>query len=392
MLIFMSQGSTITNPTKHIHAERIVGLDLLRCLAISGVLLSHSLYFIYPHVPALNLGVLGSYHLYHLGHLGFYGVELFFVLSGFLIGGLLIRQESHLSRSSELTRFYLRRWFRTLPNYYLFIIINGILATVFMPGIINQGKLIAYGLFLQNLFSANLNFFLESWSLAIEEWFYLIYALLVFLFLRIKRSDKNAYLYVGIVLYLISTLSRVLFALHASNTWETAQREIVILRFDALMTGVLTAWLFKNYPNKFNNLSRLSLWGGIIILIGCYGTLYLSPEFNAGFFAKTFRFNCVSLGFALLIPSANKITVQAHNIISSCIESLARWSYSMYFVNLPLMYFVKMYIFPNNQFTASQGWAAFITEILGTILISAIIYNFYESKLTNLRERFSFSK
>ena len=133
MLIFMSQGSTITNPTKHIHAERIVGLDLLRCLAISGVLLSHSLYFIYPHVPALNLGVLGSYHLYHLGHLGFYGVELFFVLSGFLIGGLLIRQESHLSRSSELTRFYLRRWFRTLPNYYLFIIINGILATVFMP-------------------------------------------------------------------------------------------------------------------------------------------------------------------------------------------------------------------------------------------------------------------
>jgi peptidoglycan/LPS O-acetylase OafA/YrhL len=392
MLTLMSQESPIFTPVKHIHAERIVGLDLLRCLAISGVLLSHSLYFIYPHVPAINLGALGSFHLYHLGHLGFYGVELFFVLSGFLIGGLLIKQESHLSGSKELIRFYLRRWFRTLPNYYLFIILNGVLASVAVPGILNQSKLIAYVLFLQNLFSANLNFFLESWSLAIEEWFYLIYALLAFLFLRNKRSSKYAYLYVGIVLYLISTLGRVLFALDESNTWEIAQREIVILRFDALMTGVLGAWLFRNYPTNFNNLARLSLWIGLIILIGCYGTLYLSREFNAGLFAKSFRFNCVSLGFALLIPSASRIIVQSPNIISSCIESLARWSYSMYFVNLPLMYFIKMYIFPNSQRAASQGWYAFVTEIIGTILISAIIYNFYESKLTNLRDRFSLSK
>ena len=56
-----------------------------------------------------------------LGHSGFYGVELFFALSGFLIGNLLIRAGSALAQPDHLVTFYIRRWFRTLPLFWLFI-------------------------------------------------------------------------------------------------------------------------------------------------------------------------------------------------------------------------------------------------------------------------------
>ena len=130
----MTQALDRTTLTRGNNEHRLIGLDLLRCFAIGGVVLSHSLGFIYPYVPAVNLGFLGQLHLYHLGHLGFYGVELFFVLSGYLIGGLLVRQGEELSKVTELKRFYLRRWFRTLPNYYLFLGINFILTGTLMGG------------------------------------------------------------------------------------------------------------------------------------------------------------------------------------------------------------------------------------------------------------------
>lgn len=90
--------------------DRKIGLDFLRCLAIAMVLLSH----VGSLAAALWPGILFR------GFLGFLGVEIFFVLSGFLIGGILFRQDAYLAGSRGLIAFYLRRWFRTLPNYYLF--------------------------------------------------------------------------------------------------------------------------------------------------------------------------------------------------------------------------------------------------------------------------------
>ena len=112
---------------------RIIGLDVLRALAIGGVVLSHGLVFLYPHVPALELGG-ARLGLYHLGHSGYYGVELFFVLSGFLIGGILLGVGPRLAGGAELLRFYCRRWFRTLPNYYLFLLVNIAFLLWIFPG------------------------------------------------------------------------------------------------------------------------------------------------------------------------------------------------------------------------------------------------------------------
>ena len=187
--LISSQGSTsidaasIDNfPTvvSRTHSPRVFGLDLLRSIAILGVLFAHYFVVLYGHVPALRV----------LGHGGFYGVELFFVLSGFLIGGILMRSGSDFGRTAKIGVFYIRRWFRTLPLFWLFLIIN-ILLEFFLRGHhLTFSEILGHGFFLRGFSAFHFSFFLESWSLAIEEWFYLLFPAALWLGLRIwKRFD-----------------------------------------------------------------------------------------------------------------------------------------------------------------------------------------------------------
>src|SRR5947207_12604591 len=99
-----------THPT-----ARVFGLDLLRAAAITMVICAHGFVVLYPHFGE----PLGFF-----GHGGFYGVELFFVLSGFLIGQILIRAGADLAQGGNVAFFYTRRWFRTLPLFFLFLTVN----------------------------------------------------------------------------------------------------------------------------------------------------------------------------------------------------------------------------------------------------------------------------
>ena len=136
-------------------------LDLCRALAILLVMLSHGRVFLRSAMPWAEYFRFG----------GFLGVELFFVLSGFLIGGILIRL-SRQGGTHWLGGFYARRWFRTLPNYYLFVLINILLVWWgTRPGELDE--VWKYLVFIQNLFGPHPLFFPEAWSLAVEEVFYL---------------------------------------------------------------------------------------------------------------------------------------------------------------------------------------------------------------------------
>ena len=139
------------------------GLDAFRAIAIlivvrgHGGLVSGDLFSGFPSIPLID------------------GVELFFVLSGFLIGSILIKtleSEKKLNLSS-LVNFWKRRWFRTLPNYYLILFINFLLVKYeYINGDI-QRFTYKFLFFLQNFSEGFVDFFWESWSLSIEEWFYI---------------------------------------------------------------------------------------------------------------------------------------------------------------------------------------------------------------------------
>lgn len=162
--------------------NRIFGLDLLRCIAILLVLLTHFLESITPN----NLT-----HFYYK-YLFIDGVSLFFVLSGFLIGTILIKNFLKYGISlTTLLNFWKRRWFRTLPNYYL-VILFVLTFNCFYKNIdISFADVLRRVTFTQNFYLLDENYykkFPEGWSLAIEEWFYLLIPSCLFIILYTLKN------------------------------------------------------------------------------------------------------------------------------------------------------------------------------------------------------------
>src|SRR5690606_11073676 len=101
-------------------------------------------------------------------HFGGYGVELFFVLSGFLIGTILLRAFRKEFGVNELRYFWMRRWLRTIPAYYAALAFAFWSKEAFDP---------SYLILIQVPVTGNSSILPVAWSLAIEEWFYLLFPL-----------------------------------------------------------------------------------------------------------------------------------------------------------------------------------------------------------------------
>ena len=193
------------------HVKRNFGLDLARALAISMVFLSHG-------VTALDtLGV---------------GVDLFFVLSGFLIGRIYLRSQAdaHEPRGTfTLWGFWSARWFRTLPPYLAALGLFALLQLRFHNNAVHP----YYLLFLQNY--VGVDGFGPSWSLCVEEHFYLALPLLGFLALKLGRRRL---LWVLPLLALVPEVLRNALPLPHDWYWRTH------LHAEGLVLGVWLAYVF----------------------------------------------------------------------------------------------------------------------------------------------------
>lgn len=337
---------------------------------------------LYPHCPYLGL----------LGHGGFYGVELFFVLSGFLIGGILLRQGEELRSPAGLGRFYVRRWFRTLPLFWLFIGVNVALEWFLNQRHLGASEILQHTFFLSTFAENKVSFIPESFSLAIEEWFYLLLPAVLCLGLRTRARFRTVFLLTVAAFYLFSTVGRIVSADRPGASWVNVQRVLVIYRFDALMTGVFAAWVAQAFPLAWRrSAAPLAIVGGILTL-AMYATLWrpeghFVAESADSFFARTFRFNLISLGFALTLPALSGWTVRRENFATWPIRKIALWSYAMYLVHQPVIHLVQRFFFGNFRTSAVAAISSFTVQLGATILLSALIYRCYEAPFTRLRER-----
>jgi peptidoglycan/LPS O-acetylase OafA/YrhL len=369
--------------TLQITKERVFGLDLMRTVAITFVFLGHCLW-IYSGANSMSASVFQVF--------AFLGVEIFFVLSGFLIGSILYRLFLEESFTPKTVLVFLkRRWFRTLPMYYLVLIINILIAFFYETGDTNLWR---YFLFLQNVNAAMLPFFPESWSLSIEEYSYLIlpFMLLVFGFLFKPKNRSLFFLMIIGVLIVSSFLARIWFHATTNNTdiviWNATVKSVVIYRLDSIFIGVLCSWIAENfrsywaqYKNAFLAIGFLAI-GFLFTGIGYFQILIPSHPL----FWNVFYLPLVSISIAFFLPVLSQWKT-LDSKIAKPITFISIISYSIYLLHYSIILQVMKNSFPINPqntialhlFTACYG--------VITFALSYLTYRFFENPFMNLRDK-----
>ena len=290
--------------------------------------------------------------------------------------------------------FYLRRWFRTLPLFWLFVVFNVLLETQVKDHPLTFGEILTHGFFLRTLLTYHPTFFAESWSLAIEEWFYLLFPAAIWLGLRLTKNFLLVFVTAAAAFFLFSTVGRMISALQPDATWTQWQRVIVIYRFDGLMIGVAAAWISLRWPENWRAQAGQWALGGAALLLVLYASLWNWSGGDLAFaaddyFARTFRFTFVSLGFAMLLPFASLWKIERENFATLSVRKIALWSYALYLTHLPVLLLVTKYGGRRSGETLGHALLLFLLAVAGSVLLSALLFYFYERPWTGLRERFA---
>ncbi|WP_370642026.1 acyltransferase family protein [Myxococcus sp. AS-1-15] len=310
--------------------RHLAGLDLLRCLAIFIVVLFH-----YPRPEGHE-----SYRM--LANFGWTGVELFFVLSGFLIGSQLMEPVSR-GEAPSLKRFYLRRSLRILPPYLIVLALY-----LFVPAWSErpvETPAWRFLTFTQN-FGLRLNGFSHAWSLCVEEHFYLVLPLTV---LALRGRVRAAHLLVGAgALMLGGMLLRAwLWQRHFSmlapedTAWrgyDTLLYYPTYARLDGLLCGAMLAALRVFRPATWERWTRGARAGALAGAgLACLGVVFWLNEEHFRYLAHTMlAFPLTSLGYAALLaamasPTASRVCARIPGV-----KTFALLSFTIYLTHKAL--------------------------------------------------------
>lgn len=359
------------------YSKRVYGLDLFRAVAIILVVHGHGKFMLegtlFEGFPWIRLPG---------------GVDLFFVLSGFLIGSILLKMiaksESRLTLKSVFS-FWKRRWFRTLPNYYLILIVNVLLVYFdVIKGDISQFNY-KFFFFLQNFNGPFYDFFWESWSLSVEEWFYIFFPLLLLLLLKCFPAHAKVQLseFVAIVVLILFPLCyRIAISGQEVDWFWHGVRfgKVVLARMDTIAFGILAAAIKFYWPVLWKKSAKWTFSLGLLIV---FVLRYVPLEAN-GFFAKTFYYTFMSLGCMLLLPFADGV-VRFSGTLGKVVTHISLVSYSMYLVNLALAVQVIQKQFPISS--PADGLLKYLVYWAFVLILSTLLYFFFEKPIMQLRDR-----
>ena len=320
--------------------------------------------------------------VYHLSEFllpnGFLGVDIFFVISGYLIGGHI--HKTVLSNEFDLQIFWKRRFMRIVPASLMMVIIVLLFQSFFgfLPDFQNKVEAGFYSL----LSSVNIYFwinktgywgnspeyspFLHLWSLSIEEQFYLL--LPIYIIVYTKYIKTNNFLNVTILLTSLLTY----YILKESK--QVATFYLIFFRGWELFAGYLVFLLKSSHPNQsISNKLLLEHLGVLLILASLF--LY-NNEHPVNFMTI--------LGSSLLVFSISKEKTYLKSFFSSYyLNLIGKYSYSIYLWHWPLIAIVSMYI-PKNSF---QFYTIYLFLLLGLSFISyKYVENFFRYKILYFKQ------
>jgi peptidoglycan/LPS O-acetylase OafA/YrhL len=374
---------------------RIPELDGLRGFAILLVLLLHSFYV--PRVPASKLYAKFQY----LFSLGWTGVDLFFVLSGFLIGSILL--EARGSKSYFRT-FYVRRFFRIIPIYYLWI--SAYVVTVGLGGNVlrahlNSGVVTPLGfpvyehyLFVQNIWLPEYTtIFLAwmglTWSLAVEEQFYVVAPFLV----RYLRTPKLAA--VLALLVLAAPFLRSYFYFHEFPIAFYSYRATPC-RADALALGMLVAILWREEKFRYwASAQRSKLYFALGVLAGGMAALWYWFANPFHWVTLTIGYSWIGFFFALLL-----VVLLAHPGGPIARGARAKWlaelgsvSYCVYLIHIGVAYICFGLVTRSiPHITDLKSIGLTLVCIAVTLILAKMSARFIEAPLIRKGHEFSYGE
>lgn len=357
---------------KNADNSRVFGLDLMRTIAILTVVYAHGHSLIAHKYPDLN-------------RLNIDGVTIFFVLSGYLIGRILIRDsQTNGCNFKTLTNFWTRRWLRTLPAYFVVLTI-----LIFLTRALEQtwpAKTLFYFIFSQNIAWSHPPFFGEAWSLAVEEWFYLIVPLFLFCIVRATNTSvKRAILAVAFLIIVSSTTFRIfritMADIQTVTQWDSTLRKVVMARLDSLMFGVIGAYFSIFAESKWKK------WKKCVFIVGIFLLLVDQILQTNDFWRVYITLTITPLAALCLLPFLSSWRDCPHPSLN-IITFISLISYSLYLVHLSLIknVFLKSYV-ENVPVFLSNTVIIYILYWTVSIALAYLIWSYIEKPFLMLRER-----
>lgn len=374
--------------------QRYIGLDILRSIAIILAIFAHTAALFNPliHLPIIGNFVGKTLALHEV--IAYFAVEIFFVLSGFLIAGILFNlfKLNEYNTLSILKNFWLRRWLRTLPNYYLFLLVNVLIYVIIFKERTLSFKFL---LFLQSFFTSPPDLYPVSWSLAVEEWFYLLFPLVLALF--IKKINFKSSIFISCFIFFSFSMFMKFIRIQQLGTiinFDEDIRKVTLLRFDNLMIGILCYALYyykKNifikYQNQFFILGIILLLSSILLYYSGYQHNYKNYHSNSiiRFYINYILLINYGLACALLLPKLYFIKINSNKLSYKFFQTTSQISYSMYLINLPL---VKLIFFRTEKLptTIFESPVSIIFYYSLLYLMSYLTYRFFEQPILKWRD------
>jgi peptidoglycan/LPS O-acetylase OafA/YrhL len=370
--------------------KRIYGLDLLRAYSILVVMLMHSGENVLPKV------------VYNKVQLFFFidPLLVFFALSGFLIGNILI--DASIQNDGfdfkRLKNFLTQRFFRILPTYYILLIIIIILQCLMHPYFSIRDAW-TYFVFVQNFRSNDIYFFPESWSLSVEMWFYISISIGFFLIIQIKKI-KPTYVLSFIALMVIAAVTILRYYKFEHHppmsklVWGRDYRMIVTTAIDGPMYGIIAACLQHQLLNKWVLFKNKFAFGAIIIF-SVFGLIIYNTEavrYSTLFFTLLINIAHGSV-LILIFPLFTQLKFK-EKIFPKIVTYISQRSYSLYLIhNSIVLYFVINYQLKNlsAQLISQYGmmiqlWLFVLFWIL-SLMLSELSYRFIEMPYVQYRKR-----
>lgn len=367
------------------------GLDYLRTLSISVVLANHCLIGFFFDTGRAHWSGMTAY----VSASAIVSIEWLFVLSGYLIGTMMIRSFERPGTWFSRTRdFLLRRWFRTIPNYYLFLLVNVVLVYLGVAAGTFQWSFLVFS---QNLVfpEKQPHFFGESWSLATDEWFYFLMPLILGLVMLYRRIGvQKAFVVTAAILIVGPIVTRSLHAVPADFfAWDAQIRRITVFHLDATGWGVLAAAINRWHKDWWTrNAGAKALVGAATTLLGLAMIwLLVGAGWQEG--GEYVAMNALSLtlmgaGTFLILPWLTSLAVPS-GVFDHFVEKTSLYSYSIYLCHFPLIFIVRHMMSVSSEAGDATILLAVVIWLAMVYAVSAAVFHKFEKPVSDLRERYT---